>query len=115
MTLGDLGEERMHFQGDKQEKMRQVFSFVMALNTGLAPIVGQQVTLDAGNLAIAWPRFELLRERAAAHHCQLVVHGFIGGRIRGFFYVIDSRRYQSDRSAVCFRQRCADDGEPVSS
>jgi DNA-binding beta-propeller fold protein YncE len=56
---------------------RQIEAFMMAMDSNLAPIVGQQVTLtvdNADDLAVG-ARIELLQARAAAGECDLVVRG----------------------------------------
>ncbi|MET0592500.1 MAG: hypothetical protein ABW133_07365 [Polyangiaceae bacterium] len=56
---------------------RQIEAFMMAMDSNLAPIVGQQITLtaaSAGN-AVLNSRIELLKARAAAGECDLVVRG----------------------------------------
>jgi hypothetical protein len=45
---------------------RDVEQFLLAFDTDLAPIVGQQVTLTSDNAATAGPRVDLLLQRAAA-------------------------------------------------
>ncbi len=50
-------------------------SFMLAFDSNLAPIVGQQVTLTAGSGADVHARIDLLEARAAAGECDLVVHG----------------------------------------
>jgi hypothetical protein len=69
------------------EKARDLEAYLLAFPTGLAPAVGQQVTLssaelDAGKLA----RFELLMARAAAHDGDLVLHGIWSGVLRGWLF-----------------------------
>jgi hypothetical protein len=59
-------------------------SFMLAFDSNLAPIVGQQVTLDAGNAAVAGPRIDLLEARAAVGECDLVVKGRRYGQELGF-------------------------------
>ena len=74
--------------------------YLMEFDTDLAPIVGQQVTLDATNGAYANPRIELMIERASATfqsfilggtvtECDLVVKGVAGGRARGWVRLAD--------------------------
>jgi len=80
------------FQSDTQR--RQVEAFVMAIDSNLAPIVGQQVTLDAGNASVVGPRIDLLIARAnasypvlgypGARECDLVVRGTVGGVPKGW-------------------------------
>jgi hypothetical protein len=67
--------------GDAQR--RQVEDFVLAFDSTLAPIVGQQATLTATDLAVVGPRIDLMKQRAAtafdlvgvpgARECDLVV------------------------------------------
>jgi DNA-binding beta-propeller fold protein YncE len=71
-------------QGIKER--RQVESFLMAYDSNMAPIVGQQVTLRTANAGIAGPRVELLIARAAQGECDLVVHGWVLGQTRGYVY-----------------------------
>lgn len=74
--------------GDPQR--RDVEQFLLAFDSDLAPIVGQQVTLDAGNAAVVGPRIDLLIARArtpfaskvlgaSATECDLVARGVTGG------------------------------------
>jgi mono/diheme cytochrome c family protein len=76
-------------------KRRQVEQFVLAFDTDLAPIVGQQVTLSMSNAAQVGPRINLLVQRAQAAftsqilggtvtECDLIVKGNIGGEARGW-------------------------------
>jgi hypothetical protein len=81
------------FAGDDQR--RDVEQFLLAFDSDLAPIVGQQVTLDARNAAVAGPRIDLLIARARtpfaskllganATECQLVARGVVAGRAVAF-------------------------------
>jgi DNA-binding beta-propeller fold protein YncE len=74
-----------------------VEQFILAFDSDLAPIVGQQVTLTNANAAAVGPRIDLLIERAAAPfvskalngavtECDLVVRVVRGGRIMGYLY-----------------------------
>jgi hypothetical protein len=56
---------------------RQVEQFVLAFDSDLAPVVGQQVTLTSTNTAVAGPRIDLLNQRATAGECDLTVKGVI--------------------------------------
>jgi DNA-binding beta-propeller fold protein YncE len=64
---------------------RQLEAFMMAMDSNLAPIVGQQVTLTIGDAADAAvnARIDLLKARAAAGECDLVVRGRREVRSRG--------------------------------
>ena len=77
---------------------RAVEAFVLAFDTNLAPIVGQQVTLTARNGAVAEPRLELLLQRAAADECQVVARALRGGRELGLLYLPDGGGFASDRA-----------------
>ena len=65
---------------------RQVESFVMAFDSNMAPIVGQQVTLTASNWSIASPRIQLLMSRATARECDLVAKTHTGADETGYLY-----------------------------
>ena len=76
---------------------RDVEQFVLAFDSDLAPIVGQQVTLTAANAAAVGPRITLLEQRArapftsrvlggAVTECDLVVTLAQGGAIRGYLF-----------------------------
>jgi hypothetical protein len=80
-------------EGDSQR--RDVESFLHAFDSNMAPIVGQQVTLDRTNAATAGPRIDLLISRASteggseahAPECELVVTTRLFGRERGYLYL----------------------------
>ena len=67
---------------------------MMAMDSNLAPIVGQQVTLDNTNAAVAGPRISLLIARAGAAYpvagypgareCDLTVKGIVAGKAKGW-------------------------------
>jgi hypothetical protein len=59
---------------------------MLAFDSNLAPIVGQQVTVAASSGDDAAGRVDLLEARGAAGDCDLVVHGFFGTRVFGFLY-----------------------------
>jgi DNA-binding beta-propeller fold protein YncE len=82
------------------DKMRQLEAFLLAFPTGLAPAVGQQVTLAAVGLDRRLERYRLLARRAEAGDGELVAHGIHGGRARGFLYLGadgGAARFQTDR------------------
>src|SRR5439155_1520397 len=53
-------------------KRRQVEQFLLAFDSNLAPIVGQQVTITAGNRAVAESRVQLFLARAERGECDVV-------------------------------------------
>src|SRR5690606_20588078 len=76
---------------------RDVEQFMLAFDTDLAPIVGQQVTLTSANSAVAVPRIALLMQRAqtpftsailgpGVNECDLVVKGTVGGVEKGWLF-----------------------------
>jgi DNA-binding beta-propeller fold protein YncE len=81
--------DRVGFDGGDPERL-DVEQFLLAFDSDLAPVVGQQVTLDATNAAVAGPRIDLLLKRARTAfvsktlggnvtECDLVARGVIGG------------------------------------
>jgi YVTN family beta-propeller protein len=90
---------------------RDVEEFMLAFDTNLAPIVGQQVTLTSTNAGVVGPRIDLMIARAltpfpmfghpGATECDLVVKGVLGGEDRGWL-MNSAGNFQGDRG-----------GEPV--
>ncbi len=68
------------------EQMRQVAEFIFAMDSNLRPIVGQQVTLTGQNFVQANARINLLRQRADADECELVVKTRVANQELGFYY-----------------------------
>jgi DNA-binding beta-propeller fold protein YncE len=58
-----------------QVNIEQVTKFLLAYDSNMAPIVGQQITLTSSNAAVAGPRIDVLIARANAGECDLVVKG----------------------------------------
>lgn len=86
---------------------RDVVEFMLAFDSDLAPIVGQQVTLTGANGATVGPRISLMIERAAAaftskalggvvKECDLVANIAQGGRVQGFLYDPVARNFIPD-------------------
>ncbi len=69
-----------------QQKVRELEAFLLAFPTGLAPAVGQQVTLDSRLDPEGLARLELLRSRAEAGDGNLVLSGLWRGSQRSFLY-----------------------------
>jgi hypothetical protein len=98
--------------GDAQR--RQVEDFVLAFDSTLAPIVGQQATLTATDLAVVGPRIDLMKQRAAtafdlvdvpgARECDLVVKDG-GRRGAGMGLSARGRRLPSDPAPSHSRPR----------
>lgn len=64
----------------------QVESYVLAFDSNLAPIVGQQVTFHHHNIASAFPRLNLMISRADQAECDLVAKVRVFGEELGFLY-----------------------------
>jgi DNA-binding beta-propeller fold protein YncE len=77
---------------------RALSAFVMAYDTNMRPVVGQQATLDATNTAAVASRLALFESQAAAGNTDLVVRGRIGSRDAGFVYSNGS--FLSDNGAT---------------
>ena len=54
---------------------RDMEAFMMAFDTDLAPVVGQQITMDAGNVATVLPRAQLLMARAQTPFVSKILDG----------------------------------------
>jgi len=81
-------------------KRRNVEAFTQVFDTGVAPAVGQQVTVTAANLndSSVATRIDVLIVRDDNARCDLVVKGNIGGVARGWVYV-GGNNFQPDRNA----------------
>src|SRR5262249_34700292 len=75
----------------------QVADFMLAFDSNMAPVVGQQATLTNRNERAAGSRIELLMERAEAGECELIVKGHGSGRELGYLYV-GSDKFVSNRA-----------------
>lgn len=98
------------------EKRAQVVDFVMAIDSNMAPVVGQQVTLSEQTSVDTDARITLLMERAGARECDLIAKAVIGDESRGFLYQSDAQ-FASDRdepfSYSQLRALAIEDGNPV--
>ena len=74
---------------------RQVEQFMLAFDSNLAPIVGQQITLSAKNQVEGLPRLKLFMDRAARGECDLVAKSMDGG----YLYQSGGMFRQDKRSA----------------
>jgi MYXO-CTERM domain-containing protein len=95
--------------GDAQR--RDMEAFMMAFDSDLAPVVGQQVTLRSDNAAAVGPRIDLLIQRARmpfvskilggnSTECDLVAKVRVGDRVRGYFLDGQGRFVPDDNSPV---------------
>jgi hypothetical protein len=86
---------------------RNLEQYVLAFDTDLAPIVGQQATLTSTNGTAVNPRIDLLIARARAPftskvlggnvtECDLVAKVAFGGRVHGYYYEVASSTWLPD-------------------
>jgi DNA-binding beta-propeller fold protein YncE len=90
------------------DERRDVEAFIMAFDSLLPPIVGQQVTLEGARDAAVDARIDLLIARAQASlvwpaaepttECDLVAHGVEAGRMRGWLRE-PSGLFRTDRAS----------------
>lgn len=94
---GNVGLPRLENGVPTEEGVRQrrdLEEFLLAFDSNMAPIVGQQVTLTRSNAQTAGPRIDLLLARADAHECDLVAWNVVGGYLyegNGRFRFADHR------------------------
>jgi mono/diheme cytochrome c family protein len=93
---------------------RQLEAFLLAFDSDLAPIVGQQVTLPSGSAA----RWDLLRARADAGECDLVARGVANGEARGWLGVarglfVADRRADAPIDDAALRALATADGQEL--
>lgn len=98
------------------EKRTQVVDFVMAIDSNMAPVVGQQVTLRTQSRADTDARIDLLMARAEFQECDLTVKTVLDNEQRGFLYQ-GAGNFRSDRAVSMSYQQvraiAIDDGNPV--
>ncbi|MBM3794578.1 MAG: hypothetical protein FJW31_11020 [Acidobacteria bacterium] len=93
-------------QRDPDGARRDMEQFMLAFDSDLAPIVGQQVTLTKENAVAAGRRVDLLLSRAAApfvskalngsgpvRECDLVVYAVRDGRVQAFLYDAEAKNF----------------------
>jgi len=85
-----------NFQNDNQR--RDLEQFVLAFDTGTAPAVGLQVTVNGSNktTAAVTDRVNLLMTQASAGNCDLVVRGTYNGAPRAFLFS-GNGQFQTDK------------------
>src|SRR5262249_36953858 len=86
--------------GDAGEQGRlQMVNFLLAFDSNLAPVVGQQVTLGRQRGTQVAARISLLIARAAVGECELVVKTVTAnGRELGYLYDPAISRFVTDRA-----------------
>ena len=80
-------------------QQRQLEQLVLAFDSNLAPIVGQQITLTAATETAVATRIGLLIQRATvSDECDLVVKGTLDGEERGGLFTLPAGMFQLDRA-----------------
>ncbi len=87
-----------NFQSDSQR--RDVEQFVLAFDTGTAPVVGLEITVNGSNktATTTTDRVNLLMSQASAGNCDLVVRGIYNGAPRAFLFS-GNGQFQTDRQS----------------
>lgn len=71
---------------NKRDGGRQIQAFLLAFDSNLFPIVGQQVTYTNATRPHAGPRVDLLISQANKNECELVARTHSGGEEIGYLY-----------------------------
>jgi hypothetical protein len=97
------------YPGNRSTAIERISKFMLAFPSELTPIVGQQVTLNAGNMAQVSARIDLFIQRAQAAYpspsslqqreCDLVVKGFVSGSERGAVFNTSTGLFDTDSSS----------------
>lgn len=81
---------------------RDVEAFVLSVDTGFKPAVGQQVSINPGNVGdgATLARLQLLLDQADVGNCDVIGKGVLTGEPRGVYYVgSGSNDFLTDRAA----------------
>jgi len=84
------------------QKRAQVVDFVLAMDSEMAPVVGQQVTLTSSSGSDVHARIDLLKQRSLVtsprSECDLIAKGVINNQQRGYLLLADGT-FQSDKKS----------------
>jgi hypothetical protein len=107
----------------KDSKATALIEYLMAFDSNLAPIVGQQVTLSKYSALETFERLELFIQRAGKSECDLVAKGSLTGESRGWVMTVsaantDDTVFQSDcrseqHTAAQLKQIAAQPGQEL--
>lgn len=92
-AVGPPDDEERPFVGDVElvgvprEVQRDVEAFVHAYPGNLAPVVGQQITLDDESLTVGASRLLMFVDQHAADNCDLIAHRRLDGESLGYLYI----------------------------
>ncbi len=107
---------------------RDVVEYMLAFDSDLAPVVGQQVTLTSGNAAAVGSRIDLLVQRAlapfisketggATRECDLTARLVEAGALRGYLFDAAAKNFVAAdgtrRSDAELRALAASDGQEI--
>ena len=90
-----------------EETRHGLVDYLMEFDNDLAPIVGQQITLNSNSSESVEQRISLFEQRAKTpftskllggnvQECDLIAIGVIGGKKRGYFYDVNESLFRSD-------------------
>jgi DNA-binding beta-propeller fold protein YncE len=86
------------FSEEGVRQKRAVEQFLLTFDSNLAPIVGQQITLNSTNPNVVASRIDLLIERAKTGECDLVAKRWYQRREQGYLYEPNSSAFSPDRT-----------------
>lgn len=83
-----------------QAARQKLAAYLLAFDSNLKPIVGQQITFSSKSATAVQPRITLLLTRATVGDCELVAKMRLGDREMGFLYDPSSGLFMPDRSSA---------------
>ncbi|MFK8030047.1 MAG: thrombospondin type 3 repeat-containing protein [Gammaproteobacteria bacterium] len=83
------------FFADPLQARLDLDAFMMVFDSNIAPIVGQQITLNSTNAEVVDPRIDLLLARADAGEADVIVKATVAGLQRGALYLTGGN-FQTD-------------------
>lgn len=84
-----LGRPEFAFDPDtaiSNPEKRDLEAYLVAFDTGMAPVVGHQVTWNGSPNPAGLARLDTLKAQAALDYCDLIAWGIVNGMRRGFKY-----------------------------
>jgi hypothetical protein len=96
-------------QNNPDGTRRDVEQYLLAFDSDLAPVVGQQITLTSENSSVAGPRIDLLMQRAAAPFVSKSLNGVVT-ECDLVAQVVQNRRIAGSRSDPVAGNFIVDDG-----
>jgi hypothetical protein len=102
---------------EKDVTRRQLHEYIMAFDTGMAPVVGRQLTVSDEGEKQERDLLDLLVTRAAAGDCDLTARGWEGTSLRGWLYrdgaFLGNRRGEASLALEGLLNRYRRSREPV--